>query len=173
MNIRSNPAKEEFFCHSKSGTILLELLISMVIYSIALMIAFESITLLSKSILQLSSHQKEVEDFEDTMIFLNKEIHGKECTLITHANWTLLLLKKSPVVAFLILRGKDREILRRIVANDNLTFEKLSQIKPGLHYINTHFSGFNTIYDGKEEIDFWFEGNHLVFGFGKRKVYMS
>ena len=136
------------------------------------MIAFESISVLSKSILYLSNHQRSVEDFEDVMIYLSKEVHGKECALITHANWSLLLLKESPVVAFLILKGKNRKILRRIVAKDNLNFEKLSKIHPGLHYINVHFSGFNTIYDGKEKIGFYSKGNHLIFEFGKRKVYM-
>ncbi len=136
------------------------------------MIAFESISVLSKSIFHLSNHQREVEDFEDAMIYLNKEIHGKEYAIITHSNWSLLLLKENPVVAFLVLKSKSRKILRRIVAEGNLNFEELSKIHPGLHYINTHFSGFNTVYDGKEEIDFHSKGEHLIFEFGKRKVYM-
>lgn len=136
------------------------------------MIAFESISILSKSILCLSNRQSEVEDFEDVMIYLNKEIHGKDYAIITNSNWSLLLLKENPVVAFLILKSKSRKILRRIVAKGGLDFEKLNKIHPGLHYINTHFSGFNTVYDGKEEIDFQSKSNHLIFKFGKRKVYM-
>ncbi len=170
-NTHTNPMEKEF--SSQSGSVLLELLIAMAIYTIALAIAFESISVLSKSILYLSYRQREVEDFEDTMIYLNKEIHGKKYALITHSNWSLLLLKEKPVVTFLILKSKDRRILRRIVAKGDLNFEKLSKIHPGLHYINTHFSGFNTIYDGKEEIDFHSEGNHLIFEFGDRRVYMQ
>lgn len=113
-----------------------------------------------------------MEDFEDIMFYLSEETRGKNFFLIQHANWSILLLNEKPVVGFEILHG-NVNTLRRIVAKSDLNFSKLCSIGIGLHYVNTHFAGFNTIYSGKEDINFkTTEGLHLVFEFGEKKFYL-
>ena len=120
----------------------------------------------------ISGEQQKVEEFENIMFYLNKETHGKVFSLIRHANWSILLLNEEPVVGFEILSGEVSTI-RRIVAKGNLSFSRLCSIKFGLHYVNTHFSGFNTIYSGKESVDFKIVGDsHIIFNFGEKKFYL-
>ncbi len=150
----------------------MQTLVSLVIYTIALSIVFESIAILSKNVLTISSEQQKVEDFENIMFYLSEETRGKNFSLIRHANWSVLLLDEKPVVGFEILHG-NVNTLRRIVAKGNLSFLKLCSIGFGLHYVNTHFAGFNTIYSGKESIDLeTIEDLHLFFKFGKKKFYL-
>ncbi len=146
---------------------------AIIVYTIGSAIIFESISYLFKNLSLLSATEKNVEDFEHVMAYLNSQMeHCEDFKILKGTNWSVLLTDSTPVVAFEILGGKGVNTLRRLRAKEKLHFSDLKKKRFGLIYLNENFYGFNAIYQGKEKMEFARENTHLLFRMGKRWFYI-
>ncbi|WP_161847815.1 hypothetical protein [Athalassotoga saccharophila] len=156
---------------------IIELLVAFSIYAVGASITYESIMILINMIEKVSISNQFVEDFEDVILYMYKEVKGKELELIfykdSYIEHSILLIGSDPVIAYQLFQTKDRSSLRRLVAMGHEDIHKLAKLRPGSNYFNTRFSGFNSLYNGKESISFKVEGNYITFKFGKLKTYIG
>ncbi len=167
-------SKRKRLVNLRSGSLMIQLLVAMIVYSVAIIMIFESLTYLFKNLSKLSEEEKETEKFEYVMFYLNSQIEKNVAFKIENGiNWSVLLLDTKPILGFEIFYGKNQNKLRRIVAKTNLNFSIIQKTSLGLGFLNgRNFSGFNTIYQGKERMYFKRDGTHLLFEWGERWFYL-
>jgi len=160
-----------------SGSVIIELLVAFSIYATGAAITYESIMILVKMIQEFSNSNQFVQDFEDVILYMHKEVKGRELELIvyndSYIEHSILLIGSDPVIAYQLFWTENRSSLRRLVANGHEDIHKLSELRPGSIYFNTHFSGFNSLYNGKEPLSFKIEEGYIAFKFGKLKTYIG
>ncbi len=172
MNI--DRSSREKASNSRKGTVVIEILVALGIYAIALSMIYESITVLSRTITSISNSQKQVENFEDILLYINSEIKGNDFELIHYNQWSILLIDTNPVIGYQIIYYSDGYCnLRRIVANIKVDIKKLKEDRYGLKYFNDNFSGFNRLYFGNDKLFFEMEDNYLIFKFNDIKTYLG
>ncbi len=160
-----------------SGSVIIELIVAFSIYAVGISITYESIIILIKMIEEISTSNQFVQDFEDVILYMYKDVKDRELELIVYKDsyieHSILLIGSDPVIAYQLFQAKDRSSLRRLVANGKENIHKLVELRPGSSYFNTHFSGFNSLYSGKESISFKVDGKYITFEFGKLKTYIG
>lgn len=164
-----------------SGSVIIEILVAFSIYATSLAIIYDSVNIIMRTIGKISSSEKYVQDFEDAILYMYRRdiTRGKDLELISYNTWSVLLIDFSPadpepkVVGYQLFKSNDGSKLRRIVANGDEDIHKLKIQRPGQKYFDSNFSGFNTIYTGKEMLSFDVEGKYITFTFGKIKTYIA
>lgn len=159
------------------GSVIIELLVAFSIYAVSLSIIYETVNVLIRTIGEVSESERFVSDFEDVILYMYKEIKGHNLELLvyndSYIEHSILLIDSNPVIAYQLFQTKDQSSLRRLVAIGYEDIHKLKELRPGSSYFNTHFSGFNSLYNGKIPLSFSVEGNYVVFKFGKLKTYIG
>jgi hypothetical protein len=161
--------------------VIIEVIVAISIYGISLAIIYDSINIMMKTMIKISVSEKYVEDFEDTITYMYKTdiAMGRELELISYKTWSVLLIDFDPknpeprVVGYQLFKSNDGSKLRRIVAKWDEDIHKLKIQRPGQEYFDSHFSGFNAVYTGKEMLSFDVEGKYITFTFGKIKTYIG
>ncbi|MGC8545338.1 MAG: hypothetical protein ACP5NR_05275 [Athalassotoga sp.] len=160
---------------------IIEVIVALSIYGISLATIYDSISIMMKTMIKISASEKYVEDFEDALTYMYKTDieRGKELELISYKTWSVLLIDFDPkdpeshVVGYQLFKSNDGSKLRRIVAKWDEDIHKLKIQRPGQKYFDSHFSGFNAVYTGKEMLSFDVEGKYITFTFGKIKTYIG
>lgn len=164
---------------SRSGSVIIEMLVSLSIYSVAFALICESINMTMMTMAYLSKSEKYVEDFEDVLVYMYNEVNGNDLELISYTNWSILLIdvkdeiNSNSVIAYQLFKENGRSSLIRITTDEKIDIHDLKIKRPGMSYFKEHFSGFNNLYNGNEYLSFETEDGCISFNFGKLKTYIG
>jgi|GEM_PF-1512586 hypothetical protein len=176
----TNPLSQGKFSELQKGAVIIEIVVALGIYSLALSMIYEAITIISRSITVSSNAQKSIEDFEDVLVYLNKEVRNNDFELIEKNGWSVLLIdpasdKATSAIAYRLLSTATDYSLTRLRSIGPIDIHATDLKSYGKYHFSSskYFSGFNSLYHGKNKISFSMEGKYLVFTFDKIKTYLG
>ncbi len=158
----------------QTGSLIVEFLVAMMVFSVALATTFGSVFYMVRSLHDLRVRQERVEAFEYVIFYLSSQFEkAKDFRILKGRNWSVIFMDTSPILAFEIFTSKRYALMRRLVGSEKLKFEKLKNLKVGLSFFNGHnFSGFNVVFKSVGKMYFKRAGKHLLFVWNERWVYL-